>query len=215
ALVGLIGWILPFVMLFIVPVNRKPSSATAWLLLIFLLPYLGLVIFLLLGSPKLSKRRRAEQHNMSELISKLVAEASMQPELATILNPEIPPRYEPFIKLNASLGHLPAIAGNAVELLPEYNAVFARIAADIDTAQQFVHVEYFATSRDEETEGIFAALDRAASRGVKVRMLMDHLGSRKYPNFKEMQERLTAAGIEHHISLPLHFFGANYTRIDL
>ena len=108
-----------------------------------------------------------------------------------------------------------AIAGNAVELLPEYNAVFARIAADIDTAQRFVHFEYFATSRDEETEAIFAALDRAASRGVKVRMLMDHLGSRKYPNFKEMQERLTAVGIEHHISLPLHFFGANYTRIDL
>jgi len=215
ALVGLIGWILPFVMLFIVPVNRKPSSATAWLLLIFLLPYLGLVIFLLLGSPKLSKRRRAEQHTMSELISKLVAEASMQPESAAILNPEIPPRYEPFVKLNASLGHLPAIAGNAVELLPEYNAVFAHIAADIDGAQRFVHVEYFATSRDEETEGIFAALERAASRGVKVRMLMDHLGSRKYPTFKEMQERLTAAGIEHHISLPLHFFGANYTRIDL
>src|SRR6266496_2769170 len=197
------------------PPRKVYYEQCSWCLLIFLLPYLGLVIFLLLGSPKLSKRRRAEQHNMSELISKLVAEASMQPELATILNPEIPPRYEPFIKLNASLGHLPAIAGNAVELLPEYNAVFARIAADIDTAQQFVHVEYFATSRDEETEGIFAALDRAASRGVKVRMLMDHLGSRKYPNFKEMQERLTAAGIEHHISLPLHFFGANYTRIDL
>ena len=44
---------------------------------------------------------------------------------------------------------------------------------------------------------------------------MDHLGSRKYPSFKVMQERLSAAGIEHHISLPLHFFGANYTRIDL
>jgi len=127
----------------------------------------------------------------------------------------LPPSYELFVKLNASLGKLPAIAGNAVELLPEYNAVFARIAADIDTAQRFVHFEYFATSRDEETEAIFAALDRAASRGVKVRMLMDHLGSRKYPNFKEMQERLTAVGIEHHISLPLHFFGANYTRIDL
>ena len=215
ALVGLVGWILPFVMLFIVPVNRKPSSATAWLLLIFLLPYFGLVLFLLLGSPKLSKRRRAEQHTMSELISKVVAEASMQPESAAILNPEIPARDAPFVKLNASLGHLPAIAGNAIELLPEYNAVFARIAQDIDQAQHFVHVEYFATSRDEETEGVFAALERAASRGVKVRMLMDHLGSRKYPTFKEMQGRLTAAGIEHRITLPLHFFGANYTRIDL
>jgi cardiolipin synthase A/B len=215
AFIGLSGWIIAIILLFIVPVNRKPSSATAWLLLVFLLPYFGLVLFLLLGSPKLSKRRRAEQHTMSELISKLVAEASTQPELAALLTPEIPPRDAPFVNLNASLGHLPAIAGNAVELLPEYNAVFARIAADIETAQHFVHVEYFATSRDEETEGIFAALERAASRGVKVRLLMDHLGSRKYPHFKTMQERLTAAGIEHHITLPLHFFGANYTRIDL
>src|SRR5690348_12885992 len=97
ALVGLIGWILPFVMLFIVPVNRKPSSATAWLLLIFLLPYFGLIIFLLLGSPKLSKRRRAEQQQMSDLISKLVAEVALQPDLAPLVNPEILPRYEPFV----------------------------------------------------------------------------------------------------------------------
>ncbi len=212
---GISSWILAIIMLFIVPVNRKPSSATAWLLLIFLLPYLGLVLFLLLGSPKLPKKRRAEQHNMSELISKLVEEAKTHPESAAILDPEIPPRYQPFIKLNTNLTNLPAIAGNAIELLPEYNGVFARIAQDIDSAQRFVHVEYFATSRDEETEAIFAALERAASRGVKVRMLMDHLGSRKYPNFEQMQERLTAAGIEHHISLPLHFFGAKYTRIDL
>jgi cardiolipin synthase len=213
--IALSGWIIAILMLFIVPVDRKPSSATAWLLLILLVPYLGLVLFLLLGSPKLPKKRRAEQRNMSELISKVVAEARTQPGMAAILDPDIPARYQPFVKLNTNLASLPAIAGNAVELLPEYNAVFARIAQDIDGAQHFVHVEYFATSRDEETEAIFAALERAASRGVKVRMLMDHLGSRKYPHFQAMQERLTAAGIEHYISLPLHWFGAKYTRIDL
>src|SRR5438552_15083163 len=101
--IGISGWILAIIMLFIVPVNRKPSSATAWLLLIFLLPYFGLVLFLLLGSPKLPRKRRAEQRNMSELISKAVAEAKTQPELAPILDPEIPPRYEPFIKLNTTL----------------------------------------------------------------------------------------------------------------
>ena len=215
ALLGILGWLIAIAMLFIVPVNRKPSSATAWLLLIFLVPYFGLILFLLLGSPKLPKSRRAEQRNMSELISKMVAEAKAQPELAPILDPEIPQRYEPFIKLNTNLTSMPVVGGNAVELLPEYNAVFARIAQDIDSAQRFVHVEYFATSRDDETEAIFAAMDRAASRGVKVRVLMDHLGSRKYPSFKEMQERLSAAGIEHYISLPTHFFGEKYTRIDL
>lgn len=216
AIIWLTGWVIPVVMLFFVPKNRKPSSATAWLLLIFLLPWVGLVIFLLLGNPKLSRRRRAEQYKMSELISKIVAEeAATHPESAAMLNPEIPPRDAPFVKLNANLSHLPAVGGNAVELLPEYNAVFARIAGDIDQARHFVHVEYFATSRDEETECVFAALERAAGRGVKVRALMDHLGSRKYPNFKVTRERLTAAGIENHLALPLHFFGAQYTRIDL
>jgi cardiolipin synthase A/B len=215
ALLGILGWIIAIAMLFIVPANRKPSSATAWLLLIFILPYFGLILFLLLGSPKLPKWRRAEQRNMSELISKAFAEAKTQPELAPILDPEIPPRDAPFVKLNTNLASMPAVGGNAIELLPEYNAVFARIAQDIDSAQRFVHVEYFTTSRDEETEAIFAAMDRAASRGVKVRVLIDHLGSRNYPYFKVTQERLTAAGIEHYLSLPVHFFGKKYTRIDL
>src|SRR5207244_5098587 len=30
-----------------------------------------------------------------------------------------------------------------------------------------------------------------------------------------MRAKLTAAGIEQHLLLPLHFFGAQYTRIDL
>jgi cardiolipin synthase A/B len=84
-LLGILGWLIAIAMLFIVPVNRKPSSATAWLLLIFLLPYFGLILFLLLGSPKLPKSRRAEQHDMSELINKAFAEAKAQPELAPTL----------------------------------------------------------------------------------------------------------------------------------
>jgi len=215
SIIALVGWIVPFVMLFIIPVNRKPSSATAWLLLLFLLPYVGLIIFLVLGSPKLSRRRRVQQHTMDDLISKAVAGARQQPDLAALLDPPIPPRYEPFVKLNTNLSDLPAFAGNAVELLPDYQRVFERIAQEIDCAQRYVHIEYFSLSRDEDTEGVFAAMERAQQRGVKVRVLLDHLGSRKYPPFKEMRERLTAAGIEYHLALPLHFFGANYTRIDL
>ena len=190
------GWIIAFVMLFIIPVNRKPSSATAWLLLIFLLPFLGLIIFLLIGSHKLSRRRRAEQRTMDNLISKVVADVRQQPDLAALLDPPLPLRYEPFVKLNTHLGDLPAFAGNAVELLPDYPRVFERIAQDIDCAQRYVHIEYFALSRDEETESVFAAMERAQQRGVKVRVLLDHMGSRKYPSFKETRERLTAAGIE-------------------
>jgi len=72
-----IFWIVGVVLLFIVPRNRKPSSATAWLLLTYVLPLLGLIFFFLIGSPKLSKRRRAMQCSMSGTIVKAVAEASL------------------------------------------------------------------------------------------------------------------------------------------
>src|SRR5579884_452641 len=214
-IIVIVGWLIPFVMLFIVPVNRKPSSATAWLMLAFLLPYIGVLIFLLLGSPRLSRRRRAEQHTMNDFISKTVMEASSRPELSDLVDPTIPARYDPFVKLNTNLGYLPALAGNDVELLPVYQRIFERIAADIDAAQKFVHMEYYTVSRDDETEGVFAAMERAVNRGVKVRILMDHLGSREYPHFKELWRRLTDAGIEHHVMLPLRLPGATYTRPDL
>src|SRR5437879_2175729 len=119
-LIALVGWFIPLVMLFFIPANRKPSSATAWLMLSFMLPYVGLAIFLLIGSPKLSRRRRAQQHTMDNLIRETVSEAITRPALTNLLDPAISPRYEEFVRLNSNLGHLPAFAGNSVELLPNY-----------------------------------------------------------------------------------------------
>src|SRR5262245_66633034 len=48
-----IGYAIPVIMLFIIPTNRKPSSATAWLLTMLLLPYLRLLIYFLPASPTL------------------------------------------------------------------------------------------------------------------------------------------------------------------
>jgi cardiolipin synthase len=113
------------------------------------------------------------------------------------------------------IGGLPAFDGNAVELLPDYLAALECIAQEIDRAQRFVHIEYFAPSSDEDTQCVFAAMERAHQRGVKVRVLLDHLGSRKNPNFKKMRKWFTEAGIQYHLSLPLRFFGSRYTRFDL
>ncbi|HIY67038.1 MAG TPA: PLDc N-terminal domain-containing protein, partial [Candidatus Agrococcus pullicola] len=42
----------------VVPENRKPSSSTAWLLLILFIPVVGVPLFLLIGSPYINKRRQ-------------------------------------------------------------------------------------------------------------------------------------------------------------
>jgi cardiolipin synthase A/B len=211
----LIFWIVCLILLFIIPRNRKPSSATAWLLFMYIIPVVGIIMYLLIGSPKLSKRRRAMQGTMNDTITKTVAEAQSLEEFDSLLQPPIPFRYEAFVRLNTHLGGLPAFAGNAVELLSDYPANFACIAQEIDKAQRYVHIEYFALSFDEDTQIVFDALECAHKRGVKVRVLLDHLGSRKYPHFKKMRKWFTKVGIEYHLVLPLRFFGSKYTRFDL
>ncbi|HYI58383.1 MAG TPA: PLDc N-terminal domain-containing protein, partial [Microlunatus sp.] len=53
--------IINIVALGLVPEGRRPGSAMAWLLLIFLLPGVGLLLFLLIGSSHVPKKRREEQ----------------------------------------------------------------------------------------------------------------------------------------------------------
>lgn len=51
-----------------VPEGRRPSSSTAWLLAILLLPYIGLPLFLLMGSPYINRRRHRIQKEANEMI---------------------------------------------------------------------------------------------------------------------------------------------------
>jgi cardiolipin synthase A/B len=210
-----LAWLIPIAALFVVPRNRKPSSATAWLMLIFLAPIPGLLIFLLLGNPKLSRRRRAKQKTMDLYVAELIARLHAREDLRPVIDPPVPPRYLPFIKLNDRLGGMPAFSGNHIELLADYDQTFVCIARDVDRARRFIHLEFYALVRDTSTEVVFTALERAAARGVKVRVLLDHLGSRRYPGFHTLISRLQDAGIEAHLMLPVQLLDAEFSRIDL
>ena len=54
-------WVINIIALGLVPERRRPTSAMAWLLLIFFLPGIGIVLYLLIGSPYVPKKRREEQ----------------------------------------------------------------------------------------------------------------------------------------------------------
>ena len=51
-------WAIRLVMLPIVPTRRSPEAAKGWLLLIFFLPWVGLVAYLLIGRPRLPRWRQ-------------------------------------------------------------------------------------------------------------------------------------------------------------
>ena len=212
-ILGVLSYLIGILALFIIPANRKPGEATAWLLLIFGAPILGAILFLLLGSPKLSKWRREQQRAMNERIKHLAEDAERNPELRPIIDPPLPTRYEPHVKLIAQLTGIPAMAGNTVELLSNYRGTVDRIVQDIDAAQSYVQIEYFMFADDQIGASVIDALVRAQGRGVVCRVLIDHLGDLGFHG--PVLKRLGAAGIPEHQTLPARPFDNQWNRIDL
>lgn len=219
------GWIVSLIVVFevciriaaffVIPRNRKPSSATGWLLLVFLFPLLGLAVFLLIGSPRLSKKRQAEQRTMNNVIDAAVDEAMHTASMRPFVNVRLSERYEPFATLNKKFSGLPVFSGNEITFITEYQKTFDEIIKDIKQAKSYVHIEFFILALDGTTEPLFTAMRKAVERGVVVRVLFDTLGSRRYPKYREMKQTLTEYGIQWHSMLPLRFPGKQYTRPDL
>jgi cardiolipin synthase len=207
-----LDWLIRIFFILYIPRKRKPSSAIAWLLVIIVFPGVGIFLFLLIGSPKLSSRRRKKQHYINELIDKVT---QTSPNELSELSKEEQTRIQPLASLNRSLAKLPMRAGNSVHVLPEYDKAIADIVAHVNEAKEFVHIEYFIIALDEATQPLFDAMESAVKRGVKVRVMFDSLGSRKYPRVKEMMKLLTQIGVEWHKMLPIKFSWHGYNRVDL
>lgn len=193
-----------------VPANRKPSSAEAWLLLILLLPIVGLPLFWLIGSPYVRGRRakirgRADQMLNTDLdkVATFPTTTSPDPDLAGVM------------QMNRHLTSLPCVTGNDEGLYEETREILNEMTAAVRGAQKYVHVEYFIMAWDSFTNPFFTELANAVNRGVHVRLLVDQLGSAKYPGWKEFQKKLTAAGIDWHLMMPIDPLRGRWRRPDL
>ena len=86
------------------------------------------------------------------------------------------------------------VAGNRLMLLQNGAAFFPQLCADIDAAQHSVYLETYIFAADETGRLIADALQRAAARGVTVRVLLDGFGSADLP--QRWVDELRAAGVE-------------------
>jgi cardiolipin synthase A/B len=211
----IIDWVIRLTAPFFVPRNRKPSSGTSWLMVIFLFPIGGLILYKILGSHRLTKSRRDAQKTLDGIIKKTVTDFKQNHPEQHSLNVRVPEKYEAAASLSESFSHLPPLGGNQLELLSEYDAAIARIIRDINAAKHFIHIEYFIIVLDDTTEPLFAALADARKRGVQVRVMYDWLSARRYPGFKHMIKRLKQDDVTVQSMLPLRIIGRGYVRPDL
>ncbi len=196
------------VALIIIPRDRKPTAAMAWLLAVFLIPFVGILLFLLIGSVKLPARRREEQARINEIIAERAprgaADAAAWPRW-----------FQRVEQQNRELTSLPAVGGNTATLIDDYQGSIDAMAAAIDEATSFVHVEFYIVAWDDTTRGFFSALERATARGVTVRLLADYVASRRVAEWKETFAELDRIGVTWSWMLPVQPLKGKYQRLDL
>src|SRR3954453_11138329 len=193
-----------------IPQNRRPSSAMAWLLLGYLIPFLGLLLFFLLGSTTVDRSRRRIHHDVNELVHERFS-SDVAPQTA-----DVEPKWlRTAITMSQKLGTLPCTWGNGAELFSDYEESIAAMTAEVEKAKHFVNIEYFIMAWDDVTGPFFEACARAVERGVTVRVLFDHLATRGIPGYKDMRSKFDEAGFLWHRMLPILPLKGRWRRPDL
>jgi cardiolipin synthase len=208
----LVDWIIRIAFILYVPRGRKPTAAMAWLLTILIIPLFGALLFLIIGSPKLSRRRRRLQQSVDALIESATFSADDIPSGLSQLEYE---RYAPIIKQNKAFGKLPAQRGNTATIIDDYQAMIDDAIMSIRHAKEYIYIEYFIIALDDTTTPFFDALEQAVNRGVEVDVLFDTVGSRKYKGYRSMLRKLDAIGVRWQKMLPLRLNPNHYNRPDL
>ncbi|WP_439594238.1 cardiolipin synthase [Microbacterium sp.] len=194
----------------IVPRNRRPTAAMAWLLAIYFIPFIGVLLFLLIGNPRLPRKRR----RMQEQINTYIHDTSEHLDFGT-LRPHAPEWFTSLVTLNRNLGAMPLAGDNAAHLISDYQQSLDAMAEEIRKAERYVHVEFYILQTDAATDNLFRALEEVAARGVTVRVLLDHWANRGKPFFKKTLKRLDAMGAQWHLMLPVQPLKGKYQRPDL
>ena len=194
----------------IVPRNRRPTAAMAWLLAIYFIPLVGVFLFLLIGNPRLPRKRR----KMQQRINDYIRETSAHLDFGT-LRPHAPEWFTSLVTMNRRLGAMPLAGDNTAHLIPGYQDSLDQMADAMRAAKEYVHVEFYILQSDASTDNFFRAMEEVAARGVTVRVLLDHWANRGKPFYKTTLKRLTDMGAEWHLMLPVQPFKGRYQRPDL
>ena len=203
-------WIIIALVTLSVAARRKPVSVTlAWLLVIYIIPVVGVLVYLLIGESNLGRKRAMKAKEM------------VQPYLQKLHTP-FPadlrlPGGESAYAINQLLTTQAGISAQnyqSMELMRTPDMIFDRLCADVRAAEQCIQIETYIWYPGGRVDELSYALIDAASRGVQVSLLIDHAGSRRF--FGSVWcKRMTDAGIRVVPALPVRLLRALAHRIDL
>lgn len=173
-LVVLAGWI--------VLQKREPIATLSWIMSLALLPVLGLLIYHFLGPQRIRRQQLRRSRSRAGLSSSLPSGLEPSDDCATVARLG-----------QSSTGFAPSTA-TRVDLLVDGAAKYDALLTAIASARHHLHIEYYIFEPDRTGTLVRDALVERARAGVRVRLLLDAIGSSRL--LRTFLAPLLAAGVE-------------------
>ena len=193
--------------------NLTPTTRLAWFMVIIVLPFIGIIVYLLFGEISLG---HGTQQRHQQIFNKIL---TLKPQALgdiSLVNDLVDEKYHPAFHYAASINEFGTTTGNHAELMSDAKTARSRLLDDIDSAETEIHVLYYIWLGDQTGTHLAEALIRAAKRGVRCRAMVDGLGSRAMIN-SSLWQQMKDAGVEVAVALPINNLLRTvlFSRLDL
>lgn len=180
-----------FMILYLVTKNESPAYRMSWIILITLFPIFGGLFYFLFGNKrptrkmdeKLSERRRLLPYRMEDI-----------PKANDLLSAR-DPRIGSLAQYIDDFADMPVYTNSEVEYFPSGEATMETLLADLESAKNYIFVEFFIIESGKMTNAIFDILKRKAAQGLDIRLIYDDYGCLMRLPF-DFDKQMEAVGIK-------------------
>jgi cardiolipin synthase len=172
--------------------KRDTRAATLWIGVVWLVPILGPILYVVLGVNRI--RRRAISLGVHKTLGRPIPENLGEPE------PQGAEHLKMLARVVSRLVAQPLTPGNKFQPLVNGDEAFPAMIAAIESAQRSISLGTYIFDNDSSGHKFVEALARAVRRGVEVRVLIDSAGARY--SWPPATHKLRHAGVRYARFLP-------------
>ncbi len=176
--------------------NRQPAKTMAWALVIYFVPFAGIIFYLFFGI-NTRRERLVSSRSMNQLTKRSMLEFVEQHDL------KVPEKHKQMVDLFINQNFAMPFKDNTFDIYTDGYGFFPTLLAAIGKAKNHIHLDFYIFKDDPLGMLVSDALIDRARNGVEVRVIYDDVGCWNVSH--KFFERMREEGIEVCPFLPVRF----------
>ena len=157
--------------------RKNPSASLAWIMILFLLPMIGIILYFMfsqnIARKKIFRLTKYEEESIRESLMHQIREIDDREFKFSTAEAK---RWKDMIKLNQTYANAFLTQDNRLFIMTDGKHMFDCLLEDIRNAKRSINIMFFIVKNDFAGRKLIEELTKKAMEGVEVRLLIDALG---------------------------------------